>query len=94
LKITYSKHLEQRLSLRGIDYNLPKRVFLESHDKYIDLENGHFIAVMQVELYNKPREVMTAYVAEEDIARLLTIHPLKMGQKENRIKSGRWRRLE
>jgi len=25
--------------------------------------------------------------------RLLTIHPLKEGQKENRIQSGRWRRI-
>jgi len=48
---------------------------------------------MQVELYNKSREVMVAYVMEEDYANLLTIHPLKEGQKENRINSGRWRKI-
>jgi len=29
----------------------------------------------------------------EDYAKLLTIHPLKEGQKENRINSGRWRKI-
>jgi len=48
---------------------------------------------MEVELYNKLREVMIAYVVEGAVARLLTIHPLKEGQKENRIKSGRWRKI-
>jgi hypothetical protein len=37
---------------------------------------------------------MIAYTVEEDIARLLTIHPLKEGQKENRVKSGRWRKIQ
>jgi len=30
---------------------------------------------------------------KEDFVKLLTIHPLKEGQKDNRIKSGRWRRI-
>jgi hypothetical protein len=48
---------------------------------------------MEVELYNEPKEVMVAYTIEEETAILLTIHPLKHGQKEQRIKSGRWRRI-
>jgi len=48
---------------------------------------------MDVVLYGKAREVMVAYIQEQDAIVLLTIHPLKEGQKENRIKAGRWRRL-
>jgi len=93
VQIKYSKHLEQRLSIRGIGYDLPRKIFVESRERYIDDETEHFIATMEVELYNKLREVMIAYVVEGDVARLLTIHPLKEGQKENRIKSGRWRKI-
>ena len=52
------------------------------------------IATMGVQLYNKRREVMVAYVVEQDMVKLLTIHPLKEGQKENRVQSGRWRKIE
>lgn len=93
MKIKYSKHLEQRLKLRGIAYELPREIFIKSNEKYFDQETKHFIATMEIELYNKFREVMVAYVMENDIVKLLTIHPLKEGQKENRVKSGRWRRI-
>ncbi len=93
MQIKYSKHLEQRLSLRRIDYDLPKKIFDQSSERYIDEETKHFIATMETEIYNKRREVNIAYVVEGDIIRLLTIHPLKEGQKENRIESGRWRKI-
>jgi len=48
---------------------------------------------METELYNKYREVMVAYEIKGDAAILLTIHPLKENQKDNRIKSGRWRKI-
>jgi len=93
LKIKYSKHLEQRLSLRKIKYDLPKKIFNQSHERFIDEETKHFIAITEIELYNKLREVMVAYIVDQDVANLLTIHPLKKGQKENRIKTGRWRKI-
>jgi hypothetical protein len=52
-----------------------------------------FVAVMSKPLYDRDREVMVAYAIEEDTAILLTIHPLKDGQKDSRIRSGRWRAL-
>jgi hypothetical protein len=39
-------------------------------------------------IYGKLREVMVAYDIKEQTVKLLTIHPLKEGQKENRLKSG------
>lgn len=92
--IKYSKHLEQRLLLRKIDYDLPKRIFEQSNERYVDEETGHFIATMEIELYNRLKEVMVAYVVEQDTVKLLTIHPLKEGQKENRVRSDRWRKIQ
>jgi hypothetical protein len=93
MRIKYSKHLLQRLLLRKIDYDLPKRIFDQSNERYRDEETGHLISTMKTELYDKFRDVMVAYVIKDDFVKLLTIHPLKEGQKENRVKSGRWRRM-
>jgi len=93
MQIKYSEHIINRLKLRNIDYNLPKFIFEQSGERYYDLETGHMVASMGVVLYGKAREVMVAYIQEHDAIVLLTIHPLKEGQKENRIKAGRWRRL-
>lgn len=91
--IKYSIHLERRLLLRKIEYDLPKKIFEQAKERYIDEETEHLIATMEIELYNKLREVMVAYIVDQEVAKLLTIHPLKEGQKENRIKSGRWRKI-
>jgi len=72
---------------------LPKRIFELSNERYFDEETGHFIAIMETELYNRNREVMVAYEIKEDMTTLLTIHPLKENQKDNRVKSGRWRKI-
>jgi len=93
MRIKYSQHIENRLRLRRIEYDLPRRIFEQSEERYFDIETGSLIAVMMVDLYNKNREVMVAYVMEEDCTRLLTIHPLKEGQKENRVNTGRWRKI-
>jgi len=59
----------------------------------MDTLTGHSIAVAKVVIYDKERDVMVAYKHEEVDVRLLTIHPLKEGQKDNRVKTSRWRRL-
>lgn len=93
MKTEYSKHLLHRLVLRKIDHDLPRKIFEQCVEHYDDRETGHGIATMEAELYGKSREIMVAYVIEGDCAKLLTIHPLKEGQKENRIVSGRWRKI-
>jgi len=93
MKVRYSRHIEVRLRLREIDHDLPKQVFEEAAERYLDTETGHFVAVMSKPLYDREREVMVAYDIEEETAVLLTIHPLKDGQKDSRIRSGRWRTL-
>jgi len=92
--LIYSKHIKTRITLRKIDYNLPKKIFEEAQERFVDNETGHTIAVLKVILYDKERDVMVAYLHEGEDVKLLTIHPLKEGQKENRIKTGRWRNIQ
>ena len=93
MQIRYSEHIKGRLTLRKIEYDLPRKIFEKSEERYSDVKTGHTIAVMKVELYKKIREVMVAYVIENNCGKLLTIHPLKEGQKRNRIERGRWRKI-
>lgn len=93
MQVKYSEHIKTRIALRKIDYNLPKKIFDEAQERFIDTETGHTIAVTKAIIYDKERDVMVAYRHEGIDIKLLTIHPLKEGQKENRIKSGRWRRI-
>lgn len=93
MQIKYSKHIEARIALRKIDDNLPKEIFKNADERFIDTETGHTIAVKKAVLYGKERDIMVTYEYEDIDVKLLTIHPLKEGQKENRIQSGRWRKI-
>ena len=95
MRIEHSKHIENRMMLRRIAPELPKIIVKEAEEKFFDVATGYLIAVEKVELYGKSREVMVAYIErEENVVKLLTIHPLKKGQKKNRIKTGRWKRIQ
>ncbi len=93
MTVEYSKHLKVRLALRSIDHEVPELIFKESKEKYIDNETGHHVAVKKILLYGKERDVMIAYTKRGDSVKILTIHPLKTGQKENRVQAGRWRKV-
>lgn len=93
MHIKYSRHIETRLALRKIEYDLPKRIYETAEERFTDTETGHTIAVMKTVIYGKERDIMVAYKHEDAGVKLLTIHPLKEGQKETRIQSGRWRKI-
>ena len=93
MQIKYSKHIEARIAMRKIEYDLPKRIYEDAEERFTDTETGHTIAVKKAILYVEERDVMVAYRHEDIDVKLLTIHPLKEGQKENRIQSGRWRKI-
>lgn len=93
MEIKYSKHIKTRIALRKIDPMLPKRIYENADERFIDTKTGYRIAVAEERIYGKKRDVMIAYKHEEENIKLITIHPLKEGQKENRIKSGRWRKI-
>ena len=87
MQIKYSKHMETRIVLRKIDYGLPEKIYKNAKERFIDKEAGHTIAVTKTAIYGKERDL------EDTDVTLLTIHPLKEGQKEKRIRSGRWRKI-
>ena len=93
MQIKYSKHMETRIVLRKIDYGLPGKSYKNAKEQFIDKETGHTIAVTKTAIYVKERDLMVAYKYEDRVVTLLTIHPLKEGQKEKRIRSGRWRKI-
>lgn len=93
MQIKYSKHIEARIVMRKIEYSLPKEIYKNAEERFIDTETGHTIAVKKAVLYGKERDIMVAYRYEDIDVKLLTIHPLKEGQKGNRVKSGRWRKI-
>ena len=45
------------------------------------------------EYFGKERDMMVAYDEKVGEIEIITIHPLEKEQKENRIKSGRWRKV-
>jgi len=93
MQIKYSNHIKARLSMRKIEYDLPRKNFKKAEERFVDTETGHMIAVMKAVIYDRERDIMVAYRHEDTDVKLLTIHPLKEGQKENRIQSGRWRKI-
>ena len=50
MQIKYSKHIETRIALRKIEYDLPKRIYENAKERFTDTETGHTIAVMQAVL--------------------------------------------
>lgn len=93
MEIRYSRHLQTRLKFRGIHPDLPRKIYEEAEERFFDKETGNQVAVKRIELYGKERDVMIVYRTQADHAIILTVHPLKEGQKDNRIASGRWVRL-
>ncbi len=91
--IRYSKHLIYKMALRKMSASLVEKVFREADAKYEDKDTGYTIAIKSLKLHNKLRDLALTYEEKEDEIIFITIHPLKEGQKENRINSGRWKRL-
>lgn len=93
MTVEYARHLEIRLKLRAIERDMPERIYREASRRYADTQTGHLIAVGRAVLYDKERDVMVAYREYAGHVKILTIHPLKEGQLENRLAAGRWRAI-
>ncbi len=93
MEIEYSAHLKQRLAFREIPCYLPEMIFTRFDEKYFDSETKNFIAIKKVEYFKKNRDMMIAYKEKKQKVVILTIHPLKKLQKDNRIKNKRWKKL-
>jgi hypothetical protein len=92
-KIIYTAHLRFRLEKRGIPADIPRKIYQDSNEKYYDSATGHNIAVGCLDYSGREREVMIAYDEFEDRIEIVTVHPLKWMQKQQRIKSKRWTKI-
>jgi hypothetical protein len=92
-EIIYTSHLEFRLKTRNIPYDLPRRVFEQAEAHYYDNLTRHYIAIHRVRFQGKLREMALTYDKGGNVVEMITIHPIRPRQKQNRIGSGRWKRL-
>lgn len=93
LKIIYSSHLELRLKVRNISRLIPKQIFKTSKERYLDLETEKNVAVKKINYKGKLREMAVIYEKTGNKVILITVHPLKVLQKSNRIKTKRWQKI-
>ena len=92
-KIVYTPHLEFRLEKRRISPDIPGKIYQDSVEKYYDSYTGHKIAVCSLDYCGRERDVMITYDEFEDRIEIVTVHPLKWLQKQQRIRSERWTRI-
>ena len=77
--------------MRGIPHELPRIVF-KSPKHFYDNETDLNIAVLKTDFLGKRKNIMVAYRKNHYVL-LITVHPLKENQLENRVKTGRWEEL-
>ena len=92
-RVRYSDHLQFRLRLREIDAKLPEKIYRFTDERYYDRATGLLIAVKKVRSKGKFRDIAVTYRETDKEALLITIHPLKQRQKENRLQTNRWRKI-
>lgn len=92
-EIIYSSHLKFRIRVRDIPYPLPAEIYQTAREKYFDFATKKKVAVKRVLYKGRNRDMVVAYEESFSEVKLITIHPLKLLQKYNRIKTKRWRKL-
>jgi hypothetical protein len=93
-RIKYSSHLQTRVKIRSLPPDLAKDILIFSTERYYDKATHYYIAVAKAKHKGKFRDFSVVYQEDKKnkLVEIITIHPLKLGQKENRINSGRWLR--
>ena len=87
-EVRYTDHLKRRIILRGYDDSLPQQIFEQSIELYIDTQTSNHIAVVEIMIRGEMRLMTISY--DEFPTRIVTIHPIKRNQINNRIKLRRW----
>jgi len=92
-KIRYSKHFRERMRLRGVSERLAREIFYEAEVHFEDIQTQTLVAVKKIVFKGKERDMALIYRRTNDEVIFITLHPLKENQRENRVRSGRWRRI-
>ena len=79
--------------IREIPYELPREIFETARERYWDTATGKHIAIKKVKYKGRMREMAVAYDQVGEHIVIITIHPLKVLQKMNRVTSRRWQKI-
>jgi hypothetical protein len=90
MKIRLSQHFDERKKLRSIPDGLAEIVLRQADEYFENGISGWFIAVKRIVFQGKDRDVALTYTITGNEIVLITIHPLKEGQKDQRVENGRW----
>ena len=90
MKIRFSQHFADRQRLRDIPDGLAEAILRDADGHYRNGMSGWNVATKRMVFQGKERDVALTYMVDRNEIVLITIHPLKEGQKDQRIKSGRW----
>ena len=93
MEIKYTAHLQWRLHIRSIPYELPRQILQASNEHYKDTLTHHDIAIQRVKYSGGLKEVAVSYDQRANFLEVITVHPIKPAQKNSRIQSGRWVRV-
>lgn len=94
MKIIYREHLKRRLKERKIPSSYPRRVYLNSTQRFFDTGTNHHIAIAKLEYAGKLKNLAVSYDIIGSQIELITIHPISDQEILNKVKIGRWTRDE
>ena len=89
-EIVYTDHLKTRIILREYNESLPLQIYEHSIERYIDSQTLHHIAVAEIMIRGEMRLITISYDDFPTHVEIVTIHPIKRNQINNRIKLRRW----
>ena len=89
MNVVLSKHFVVRKELRSIPDGMAETIFTQANEHYKDTRTNYFIAVKRMKFQGAERDMALTYSITEDKIELVTLHPLKDGQRENRVRSRR-----
>jgi hypothetical protein len=93
MKLIYTTHLEFRLEIRDIPYDLPSHIFKHANEHYYDTLTKHYVALYKIKFEGKIREMALTYDRKKGAIEIITLHPIRLYQKIRRINSERWKKI-
>jgi len=88
-KIEYTKHLLNRIKLRKISKKIIKKILKSPQYIFFDKLNRTKVALGE----DNNIYFMIAYIEDKNKLKVITIHPIKKSQIENRLTKKRWVKL-
>ncbi len=89
-EIRYFDHYEESRISHLVPEGVGEVVLQTPDARYYDQLRRRFVAVRRMYVLGAERDIAVAYEIDGNITWLVTVFPLKEGQQQNRIQSGRW----